>query len=249
MLSRKEARKEKGNKNGIGHKHLTAVGVGLSCLVVVLAALLLTQRHEASSQLLTPPPAGLSATTAETPLSYSPILTWNTDDEAVMYEIEFFTERPAHLSPAKNSEAAVFRTRSVYQNAYNAPLREFAADQLGSKTEPLYWRVRAIDFNGTPYTPYSDLVPLYTSPDIPPMTAPVLTASYGGRRGETLLYPVYTWIGQANAASYEVAIYEVNPEEDPAAEPIETLRSDMAGDLRPAGPLRSDAVLLARARL
>lgn len=228
MLSRKEARKEKGNKNGIGHKHLTAVGVGLSCLVVVLAALLLTQRHEASSQLLTPPPAGLSATTAETPLSYSPILTWNTDDEAVMYEIEFFTERPAHLSPAKNSEAAVFRTRSVYQNAYNAPLREFAADQLGSKTEPLYWRVRAIDFNGTPYTPYSDLVPLYTSPDIPPMTAPVLTASYGGRRGETLLYPVYTWIGQANAASYEVAIYEVNPEEDPAAEPIETLRSDMA---------------------
>ena len=228
MLSRKEARKEKGNKNGIGHKHLTAVGVGLSCLVVVLAALLLTQRHEASSQVLTPPPAGLSATTAETPLSYSPILTWNTDDEAVMYEIEFFTERPAHLSPAKNSEAAVFRTRSVYQNAYNAPLREFAADQLGSKTEPLYWRVRAIDFNGTPYTPYSDLVPLYTSPDIPPMTAPVLTASYGGRRGETLLYPVYTWIGQANAASYEVAIYEVNPEEDPAAEPIETLRSDMA---------------------
>ena len=140
MLSRKEARKEKGNKNGIGHKHLTAVGVGLSCLIVVLAALLLTQRHEASSQLLTPPPAGLNATTAETPLSYSPILTWNTDDEAVMYEIEFFTERPAHLSPAKNSEAAVFRTRSVYQNAYNAPLREFAADQLGSKTEPLYWR-------------------------------------------------------------------------------------------------------------
>ena len=138
MLSRKEARKEKGNKNGIGHKHLTAVGVGLLCLVVVLAALLLTQRHEASSQLLTPPPAGLSATTAETPLSYSPILTWNTDDEAVMYEIEFFTEWPAHLSPAKNSEAAVFRTRSVYQNAYNAPLREFAADQLGSKTEPLY---------------------------------------------------------------------------------------------------------------
>ena len=189
MLSRKEARKEKGNKSGIAHKHLAAVGVGLSCLVVVLAALLLTQRHEASSQLLTPPPAGLSATTAETPLSYAPILTWNTDDEAVMYEIEFFTERPAHLSPAKNSEAA---------------------------------------FNGTPYTPYSDLVPLYTSPDIPPMTAPVLTASYGGRRGETLLYPVYTWIGQANAASYEVAIYEVNPEEDSAAEPIETLRSDMA---------------------
>ena len=64
MLLRKEARKEKGNKNGIGHKHLTAVG--LSCLVVVLAALLLTQRHEASSQLLTPPPAGLSVFTTTT---------------------------------------------------------------------------------------------------------------------------------------------------------------------------------------
>lgn len=56
MLSRKEARKENANKSGIGHKHLAAVGVGLSCLVVVLAALLLTQRHEASSQLLTPRP-------------------------------------------------------------------------------------------------------------------------------------------------------------------------------------------------
>ena len=64
-----EKKQEKRNTNGIGHKHLAAVGVGLSCLVVVLAALLLMQRHEASSQLLTPPPAGLSATTAETPHS------------------------------------------------------------------------------------------------------------------------------------------------------------------------------------
>ena len=131
-------------------RHLFAAILGFSCLVIVLTALLLTPRHEASSHLLTPPPAGLSMTTPETPLSYSPILTWDTDDEAVMYEIEFFTKKPGHLSPAKNSDESVFRTRSIYQNAYNAPLREFAADQLGSKTEPIYWRVRALDFNGTP---------------------------------------------------------------------------------------------------
>lgn len=209
-------------------RHLFAAILGFACLVIVLTALLLTPRHEASSHLLTPPPAGLSMTTPETPLSYSPILTWDTDDEAVMYEIEFFTKKPGHLSPAKNSDESVFRTRSIYQNAYNAPLREFAADQLGSRTEPIYWRVRALDFNGTPYTPYSDLAVLYTSPDLPPMDAPVLTAEYGGRRGETLLYPVYTWIGQTTAASYEVAIYAVNPEDDPDAVPIETLTSDMA---------------------
>ena len=209
-------------------RHLFAAILGFACLVIVLTALLLTPRHEASSHLLTPPPAGLSMTTPETPLSYSPILTWDTDDEAVMYEIEFFTKKPGHLSPAKNSDESVFRTRSIYQNAYNAPLREFAAVQLGSRTEPVYWRVRALDFNGTPYTPYSDLAVLYTSPDLPPMDAPVLTAEYGGRRGETLLYPVYTWIGQTTAASYEVAIYAVNPEAEPDAVPIETLTSDMA---------------------
>lgn len=210
------------------HRRISELVIGLSCLIVVLGGLLLSTRHEASSQLLTPPPAGLRATTAETPLSYSPILTWQTDDEAVMYEIEFFTKKPEHISSSKISSQAAFRTRSVYQNAYNAPLEEFAADQLGNPEAPIYWRVRAIDFNGTPYTPFSELVPLYTSPNLPRMNAPVLTAEYGGPKGETLLYPVYTWIGQANAASYEVDIYAENPEVNPDAAPIETLTTTMA---------------------
>ena len=202
------------------------LGLLLVLVLVVAGTLLCWPRQEASSRLLTPPPAGLSTTTAATPVSFSPILTWDSDEEAVSYEMEIFDHCPEHLSEAKESPEAIFRTRAIYQNRYNPPLQEIAGELLGS--EPLYWRVRAIDFNGTPYTPFSGLAALYTSPDLPPMQAPVLTSEFGGRRGETLLYPVYAWVGQSNAASYEVVIYNENPEEHPEAEPIELLSSTMA---------------------
>lgn len=202
------------------------LGLLLVLVLVVTGTLLCWPRQEASSRLLTPPPSGLSMTTAETPVSFSPLLTWNPDEEAVCYEMEIFDHRPEHLSEARESPDAIFKTRAIYQNRYNPPLLQIAGDKLGK--DPLYWRVRAIDFNGTPYTPFSELAPLYTSPELPLMQAPVLTADFGGRRGETLLYPVFSWVGQSEAASYEVAVYNENPEEHPEAEPIELLASSMA---------------------
>ena len=82
------------------------------------------------------------------PLSFSPILSWEKNVNATHYEIEFFREQPAICYPDTASSEAVWRSDDVYASSYNPPLFLFAADLLGRA--PLYWRVRALDFDGTP---------------------------------------------------------------------------------------------------
>ena len=181
---------------------------------------------DASSPTTQPAPLIQSLTTPDSPLSFSPLLIWDKNPEAVTYEIEFFASQPLILSDMEVSDDAIFRTAHVYSNLYNPPLAEFAADLLGK--EPLYWRVRARDFDGNPLTPFSPLAALYTSASLPPMNAPVPLAQYDTERGSTLLYPVYNWIGQYNAASYELQLFDENPEEDIEAAPIDTMKTETA---------------------
>ena len=168
----------------------------------------------------------LLATTEHTPVSFSPILEWEKDTDAVFYEVEFFASAPFFLDADSESSSAIYRTRRVYQNRYNPPLREFAKDYLGKR--PLYWRVRSMDFDGNPMTPFSKLAELWTSPDIPPMDAPEIVTDYSGERGTALLYPVYHWVQQYNAKRYEVALYHENPEINTNAQPFATLFADMS---------------------
>ncbi|SDP69889.1 SGNH/GDSL hydrolase family protein [Selenomonas ruminantium] len=168
----------------------------------------------------------LLATTEHTPVSYSPILEWEKDTDAVFYEVEFFASVPFFLDANSESTSAIYRTRRVYQNRYNPPLQEFAADYLGKR--PLYWRVRSMDFDGNPMTPFSKPAALWTSPDIPPMNAPEIVTDYSGERGTALLYPVYHWVQQYNAKSYEVALYHENPEVNTKVQPFATLFVDMS---------------------
>ena len=63
---------------------------------------------------------GLRETTEAEPAAYAPLLSWNRDTQAVVYEIEFATE------PDDEGEHRIYATRAVYTNHYNAPLREIA---------------------------------------------------------------------------------------------------------------------------
>ncbi|WP_173444145.1 GDSL-type esterase/lipase family protein [Selenomonas ruminantium] len=170
--------------------------------------------------------AKLMKTSQHSPVSYSPILEWAKDINAVFYEVEFFSSVPFFLDAESESTAAIYRTRRVYQNRYNPPLREFAQDLLGKR--PIYWRVRSMDFDGQPLTPFSKLAELWTSPDIAPMNAPLPVTDYSGKNGTVLLYPVYHWVQQAGAKRYEIALYHENPQLNEQAQPFATLFADMS---------------------
>ena len=177
--------------------------------------------EDASSQAGEVTPPGAVALAAEQTVAFSPLLHWPENPLAVVYEMEIFTEQPTCLPLADVSPQAAFRTRAIYMNYFNPPLREIAADKLGKA--PLYWRVRAIDFEGEPVGNFSRLQTLYTDASMPDMQAPVPLAHYGDGPGTTLLYPVYSWAGQFGAASYVVDIYNTNPAEHPEARPLAEL--------------------------
>ncbi len=165
----------------------------------------------------------LSETSEKEPLSFSPVLSWDKDVEAVVYEIEFFGDYPQNLNPLQPSPAAIFRSREIYTNQYNPPLERFAANQLGKA--PLYWRIRSLDINGQPIAPFSELAILYTSASMPRMDAPIALQPKGAA---PLLYPVYDWVRPYDAARFELQLFQTNPEKHPDAEPIDTIFSDTA---------------------
>lgn len=172
------------------------------------------------------PPTILTQTSPDHPVSVSPFLVWEKDTNAVVYELEFFTHEPLLLSEDEPSKQAVYRTREVYTHVYNPPLAHIAGEELGKA--PLYWRVRSIGFDGEPVSRWSPVCPLYIDPQLPGEQAPRPLAQYQGGRGQTLLYPVYSWAGLSGADSYEVAVYAENPETDPAARPAEVLHTNMS---------------------
>ena len=164
---------------------------------------------------------GLFETSEKAPASYSPLLSWDKDTQAVVYEIEFYS------APDAKKEHRIFATRAVYTNHYNAPLREIAAPYLGK--QPIYWRVRSIGFDGQPISKFSKLVALYTSADEQDIDRPMIFSEYGKGNGSTLLYPVYDWVGIAGAAGYTVELYAGTPEA--AAEGQGTLVAAMHADV------------------
>ena len=172
-------------------------------------------------------------TTATEPLSYSPVLAWDKDSESVYYEIEFFADKPMFLSPTQESDKAIFRSYAIFQNHYNAPLQSFAADLLGKK--PLYWRVRGMDLDGKPYTPFSSLAELWTSGDKEAMGAPEPLTDYNNGNGSVLLYPVYHWIPMTGMVRYEIELYEGNPLTDKDAKLVEI--KDISDGMMPQADL------------
>lgn len=160
------------------------------------------------------------------PLSFSPVLSWEKNVNATHYEIEFFRQIPLDCYPDIPSEEAAWRSVEIYANSYNPPLFLFAADLLGRA--PLYWRVRALDFDGTPVSLFSALLPLYTSAAVAPgvMTVPLPIVSSDLKT--PLLYSVYHWVRPYSAYAFEVALYRENPAENPDAKPIDQMTTNFS---------------------
>lgn len=164
---------------------------------------------------------GLRETTEEEPAAFAPLLSWDKDTQAVVYEIEFYS------APDTEAEHRLYATREVYTNHYNAPLREIAGAFLGKQA--IYWRVRAIGFDGQPISKWSKLATLYTSEDEKDLDRPVVFSEYGSGNGTTLLYPVYDWVGMAGAARYTLELYAGSPAAAASgqAQLVETMDSDV----------------------
>ena len=165
-----------------------------------------------------PAPDILTRTSANAPVSYSPILTWTKESDAVAYQLEFFSTAVKGLDPQAEDARAIFRTSEVYENAVNLPLDEIRRGL--SKGQPLWWRVRALGLDGTGISPFSVPAPLYADASLPRMSAPLLHPVPDKGRGSAMLFPVYSWVKPYDAASYEVALYAEDPERVPNAAPI-----------------------------
>lgn len=207
-----------------GAKLLLQLVAGLFlCSILILLRAAVPAEVDAPAHALLPAPTGLTTSTRYRPLSYSPRLAWDSDNLAIRYELEFFKEKPTALTDIEAAREAFYRTELVFQNSWNPDLRPYEEAFRGKN--PIYWRVRAIDFLGVPYTPFSELMPLYLDESVPLMDAP-----YPDGEGEEghLLYPVYSWTPLSGASRYTVAIYTESPVLYPEAVPIEELQTEQA---------------------
>lgn len=134
-----------------------------------------------------------------------PILTWTTVPGAVYYEIEFLSappENPNHILPSKFQ---VFSSREVFTNGYNADLSAYSGSHL-------YWRVRALDYDGNPLGVFSDAAEISIAHTVQDTLRPVSTTNFNISGTATPLYPVVSWVPIIGAASYEVEILDQSPE-------------------------------------
>lgn len=146
------------------------------------------------------------------PASIRPVLTWTVVPGAVYYEVEFLSAPPENPNGIDPSENRIQMSREVFTNGYNADLGNIAADII-------YWRVRALNYDGHPLGVFSDAARLVIDRNAQVTARPPITTEFNGNGLPTPLYPAYSWIPIFGALSYEVEITDHPPENPDTAEP------------------------------
>ncbi|VBB08723.1 Hypothetical protein LUCI_4001 [Lucifera butyrica] len=146
------------------------------------------------------------------PVPDKPVLTWTSVPGAVYYEIEFLSSLPENPNDINPSRYQIASSREVFTNGYNADLSWYAGNKV-------YWRVRALDYDGNPIGVYSDASPVYIDHTLPQTLKPVITTVFNQHGTATPLYPVYSWIPVTGAVSYEVEVMDQPPENPNGTEP------------------------------
>lgn len=141
----------------------------------------------------------------DTPAGDNSTLTWTVVPGAIYYEIEFLNSPPENPNGIVPSQFQVFASREVFTNGYNTDLSAFAETKL-------YWRVRALDYDGNPQGVFSDAVELNIDHSLRQPSKPLINTTFNIEGMATPLYPVYSWIPINGAASYEVEITTALPE-------------------------------------
>lgn len=137
--------------------------------------------------------------------SLKPVLTWTKLEGAVAYELELLTKPPENPNKPASYPTCFFSTKKIYVNGFNADLSKFQGKSF-------YWRVRGLDIDGNPISPFSDVEKVSIDRQLEVMQKPIPTSIFNQSTGATLLYPVYAWIPIAGAEKYEVEILDDLPE-------------------------------------
>lgn len=147
------------------------------------------------------------------PAGKEPLLVWHTVPRAVYYELEFTTELPNNPNGVELSANSLFHTQSIYTNGYYADLREYNYSKL-------YWRVRALDYDGNPIGVFSDAEPIYISKKVKTIPKPIINTLDDIDGLPLPLYPVYKWIPLHDiTTAYEVELLSQPPEFENGTQP------------------------------
>lgn len=133
-------------------------------------------------------------------------LTWPQNLNAVRSEVEIFKKIPKDLRADTPIANAIYRNTHVYTNSLMLDMRQWQAEK------PLFYRVRAYDLDGHPIGPYSQPADVESALFKTERNAPIPHDPYGKGNGSVLLYPVYAYTGNPNAASYEIEVTSKYPE-------------------------------------
>lgn len=184
---------------------VAAALVWSGCGVPAVAAPLPAQAEgKAKTKAIKPAPAVPPA--PQKRVSPKPVLTWPKVEGAVAYELELWAGPPPEGREQGPDPDCFFATRHIYVNGFNADLTPFF------ELDSFYWRVRGLDYDGNPLSPFPKAEKLYVDRQREVVLKPVPTSVFNQGNGTTLLYPVYAWIPVAGAARYEVEILAAPPE-------------------------------------
>ncbi len=133
-------------------------------------------------------------------------LIWPQNLNAVRSEVEIFKEIPKDLRADAPIATAIYRNTQVYTNSLMLDMRQLQAEK------PLFYRVRAYDLDGHPIGSYSQPADVESALFRTERNAPIPHDPYGKGNGSVLLYPVYAYTGNPNAARYEIEVTSKYPE-------------------------------------
>lgn len=126
-------------------------------------------------------------------------LSWEPDYDAVKYDVTFSRRDQGKM-------AGTWKT-----TAYMSDMLLPESGQFKDLQE-LYWQEKPLDFDGYPIGAESGPRPLESSVTPVSRNAPLPRQDRSGERGGALLYPVYSYIGNPGASSYEIEVLSAYPE-------------------------------------
>ncbi len=126
-------------------------------------------------------------------------LSWQPDYGAVKYDVTFSRRDQGKME-------GTWKT-----TAYMSDMLLPESGQFKDLQE-LYWQEKPLDFDGYPIGMESGPRPLESSVTPVSRNAPLPRLDRSGERGGALLYPVYSYIGNPGASSYEIEVLSAYPE-------------------------------------
>ena len=126
-------------------------------------------------------------------------LSWEPDYDAVKYDVTFSRRNHGKMTGTWKT-TAYMSDMLLPENGQFKDLQE------------LYWQERPLDFDGYPIGMESRPRPLESSVAPVSRNAPLPRPDRSGERGGALPYPVYSYVGNPGASSYEIEVLSAYPE-------------------------------------